>query len=300
MPKRDKDGLSEGEFLSAYNAERYPRPSLTADIALFAASRLETDNYRKLAEPSLELLLIRRGGHPYLGKWALPGGFLHEGETLEQAACRELAEEAGVRDIYIEQLYTFSEPGRDPRGWVVTSAYLALADKNGLKLQAGDDAAQAAWFTASISEQGQGLWQLELAGAGETLHSTLAAANGVSGGQGAAKDAAGRHSLGVSTGAEAAPPVVVSSDLAFDHASIITYAIIRMRNKLEYTGLALSLLPEYFTLTEAQQVYELICGRKLLAAAFRRKIVDWVEATDSYTSNAGHRPSRLYRRKPAP
>ena len=84
--------------------------------------------------------------------------------------------------------------------------------------------------------------------------------------------------------------------LAFDHAKQIVYAILRLRNKIEYTDLALNLMPELFTLTDLQKVYEVILGRELLKAGFRRTVKDLVVETDEQTSSAGHRPSKLYRR----
>src|SRR5499426_2273938 len=88
---------------------------VTVDVVVFA-----------LRDWQLQLLIVRRGVEPFLGRWALPGGFIREGESLEAAARRELEEETGVHDVYLEQLYTFGEPGRDPRGRVITVAYYAL------------------------------------------------------------------------------------------------------------------------------------------------------------------------------
>jgi ADP-ribose pyrophosphatase YjhB (NUDIX family) len=217
----DKDGLSEQEFLAQYDAGAYERPSVTADIVLFAAPGSvlrgeaggEPGGCRKLFAHDLELLLIRRGGHPYLGKWALPGGFLSPDETLDQAARRELKEETGVDDtadgVCLEQLRTFSKPGRDPRGWTVTGAYLALADQSKLTLKAGDDAADAAWFKVSLTRDDQQLWHLKLAGAGEVLCATLTETAAVN--------------------QEVLPPAALISDLAFDHADIITCALQKLR-----------------------------------------------------------------------
>lgn len=94
----------------------------------------------------LYLLLIERGLDPFKGKWALPGGFVREDENLEQAATRELHEETGVEAVYLEQLYTFGEPKRDPRGRVVSVAYYALVRTAGHDIQAGTDASKARWF----------------------------------------------------------------------------------------------------------------------------------------------------------
>ena len=85
-----------------------------------------------------------------------------------------------------------------------------------------------------------------------------------------------------------------SGGIAFDHARIIAYGIERLRNKIEYTDIAFSLMPRYFTLTELQQVYEVILDKELLKANFRRKIADRVEETNRYRKAAGHRPSKLY------
>jgi 8-oxo-dGTP diphosphatase len=95
---------------------------------------------------ALHMLLVRRAAPPFRGRYAIPGGFVHEDESLDAAARRELAEETGVRDVYLEQLYTFGDPGRDPRGRVVTVAYFALIASDETPLRAGTDAAEARWF----------------------------------------------------------------------------------------------------------------------------------------------------------
>ncbi len=96
---------------------------------------------------TLQVLLIRRGRPPFKGCWALPGGFVRGDETLERAARRELEEETGLRDVWLEQLYTFGDPGRDPRGRTVTVAYTALIRPG--PVRAATDAADAAWFPAA-------------------------------------------------------------------------------------------------------------------------------------------------------
>ena len=111
-----------------------PKMSVTVDIVLFT-----------IQERRLQVLLIRRLIAPYQNRYAIPGGFVLENESLGEAALRELREEAGVRNVYLEQLYTFGEPGRDPRGRMITVAYYALAPKS-QSVVAGSDAADAAWF----------------------------------------------------------------------------------------------------------------------------------------------------------
>ena len=110
---------------------------VTVDLVIFA-----------LRDSELHVLLIRRGLPPFEGSWALPGGFVRDGESLEDAARRELQEETGVRDVYLEQLYTFGDPERDPRGRIVTVAYYALLTGEVAPLVAGTDAGEAQWMRA--------------------------------------------------------------------------------------------------------------------------------------------------------
>jgi len=207
--------------------EKYPKPSVTVDVVLFT-----------FIDGELRVLLIRRKREPFKGRWALPGGFVEENEKLEKAAARELVEETGLKDIYLEQLYTFGDPGRDPRGWTISVAYFAIvgADMTG-RVHAGDDAGDAGWFN---------VYQL--------------------------------------------PP------LAFDHDRIVRYALQRLRYKLEYTGLGFLLLPEEFTLSQLQSVYEVVLQESLDKRNFRKKILsmDIIEETGNF-QHGDHRPARLYR-----
>lgn len=291
MELRDRNGLTEREFLEQYRVGDYERPSVATDMVIFTVSDREEDNYRKLPEKELRILLIQRGGHPYLGQWALPGGFVRPTETTEQAAHRELQEETGVDQVYLEQLYTFSEPERDPRTWVMSCSYMALIDSGHVQVEAGDDADHAAWFQLSYRMLRESKELLE-DGYIKTRQYDLSLVNGD-----VRLNAVIERKITSTDTAHATEYTIVSNEgLAFDHAKIIACAIERLRGKVEYTDIALHLMPKLFTLTELQQVYEVIIDRELLKAAFRRKIADLVEETDHYTENAGHRPSRLYRR----
>ena len=137
---RDKKGLTEKEFLAAYIPGNWQRPSCTADLALICG------------RTSQEILLIRRGNHPSLGKWALPGGFAEPNETVDSAASRELFEETGVKGLSPTLLGTFSDPGRDPRGWTITSLYGAFTETKP-DYHAGDDAREAGWFSVSMKKE---------------------------------------------------------------------------------------------------------------------------------------------------
>lgn len=198
---------------------------VTVDIVIFT-----------IQEGVLKVLLVKRRIPPFVAQFAIPGGFVREDEDLDQAALRELQEETGVSDVYLEQLYSFGKPDRDPRGRVITVAYFALISVD-RELKAGSDAAEANWYSMGDL------------------------------------------------------PV-----LAFDHATILNYALERLRNKLEYTTVGFQLLPEKFTLTELQEVYEAILAKRLDKRNFRRKmsILKILKPVPEYR-RGGQRPARLYR-----
>jgi len=207
----------------------YPRPSVTVDIILFT-----------FYENDLKVLLIQRNHDPFADKWALPGGFVDMDEDLEDAALRELAEETNVTDVYLEQLYTFGEPDRDPRTRVITVSYFALLSVDQVakqQIRGASDANDARWWS---------MYDLP--------------------------------------------------ELAFDHDRILHYALQRLRWKLEWTALGFLLLPEEFTLSELQKVYETVLNEPLDKRNFRRKILatDVLEETGNIREG-DHRPAKLYR-----
>lgn len=139
--ERNKRGQTLQEFLEEYDPYKYKTPSCTTDAVIFS--------YRGEITEGLKVLLIRRGDHPSIGWWALPGGFVNLEENLEDTARRELEEETGVKGLVMEQIGTFGDYDRDPRTRVITTAYMALAEEGKLKVKAGDDAADAAWCEVS-------------------------------------------------------------------------------------------------------------------------------------------------------
>ncbi|HEU5230292.1 MAG TPA: NUDIX domain-containing protein [Ktedonobacteraceae bacterium] len=118
-----------------YDVNKYERPSVTVDVVMMS-----------LRQRDLQVLLVKRRAWPYEGMWAIPGGFVNIDESLEAAAKRELQEETEVQDVYLEQLYTFGDPGRDPRTRVITVVYFALLDSERLYVKAASDAADVGWF----------------------------------------------------------------------------------------------------------------------------------------------------------
>lgn len=285
------DAHTEQEFLHAYDPHKYERPSVTVDILLFTVTEQERGNYRKLPDKELKLLMIKRGKYPFKDNWALPGGFVQMDESLEQAASRELKEETNIDNIYMEQLYTWGEVQRDPRMRVISTSYISLVDSKSLTIKAADDAADAKWFTVKyklyeerkvLTSNGyklEKLYNLVLSAEGEKdLNAVIRKV----------KELDGKK-------CKSYQEIVRSEGIAFDHAQIIAYAIERLRTKIEYTDIAFNLMPGLFTLTELQQVYEIILGTELLKANFRRKTAHMVIETNEYTKDAGHRPSKLFK-----
>jgi len=182
------------------------------------------------------VLLVKRAIPPFADQFAIPGGFVLDGESLDQAALRELKEETGVSEVYLEQLYSFGDPGRDPRGRVISVAYYALIAADRSPLIAGSDAAEARWW-----------------------------------------------------------PIRKLPPLAFDHGKILDYSLERLRNKLEYTTVGFQLLPERFSLSELQEMYEAILDKKLDKRNFRRKLalLKILQPTREFR-RSGRRPARLF------
>ncbi|WP_297522449.1 NUDIX domain-containing protein [uncultured Clostridium sp.] len=293
VSKKNKDGLTEKEFLEKYDAISYERPSVTVDMVLFTLGEKQKDTLgRKNKEKELKILLIKRGEHPFIDKWAIPGGFVKIGESLGAGVQRKIKEETGLDDIYFEQLYTWGDVDRDPRMRIISASYMALVNNKQLKRNIETD--EIAWFSVKkISTGKQKISSKEI-----------------------------HYNYRVSLINEERN-IVINYDLiekiimrdfdrevcyeykavdgenllAFDHLKIIDYALERMKNKAQYTPIAFSLLPKLFTLTELQQVYEILLGRELIKPNFRRWVNKLVEETDETKKEGAHRPSRLFKLK---
>lgn len=285
--------LTEQQFLKEYDVNNYLRPSVSVDMLLFTVMDEETENYRKLSDKALNILLLKRSEHPFQGKWALPGGFVSANESIDEAAIRVLQKETNIRHVYLEQLYTWGDLDRDPRTRVISCSYMALINSGLYQVRPGDDADDARWFRVqdqwtqkktTVTENGFIIekWvELRLFNETDSASAVVKVTKTV------------EHGL-----SRVVQEIVESHNLAFDHAKMILYALERLRNKVEYTDIAFHLLPELFTLSDLQQVFEVILGKELLAAAFRRKIADKVVETNHIRRNAGHRPSKLYKYNP--
>jgi len=207
----------------------------TVDIALLT-----------IKEGELNVLLIQRKEDPFKNCWAIPGGFVEANESALKSAERELREETGIPYLYLEQLYTFTEKGRDPREEIANTptriwsvAHFALVEyQRYSKLVAGSDAKRAKWFKVSKLPK-----------------------------------------------------------LAFDHAEIIAMAIERVRGKISYTNIGFELVPEQFTMTELQHVFEAVRGEKLDRNNFRTKILSLniLQKTGKFKNEGPGKPAPYYR-----
>lgn len=285
--------------------DKHHNMKVATDVLLYTIRNENQENLRKLPEKKLQLLMIKRKSEPYKGQWAIPGGVVENNEDLDTATYRELKEETNIDNVYVEQLYTWGSKDRDPRAIssrqnrTMSVSYMALVDSEKLNIQAGDDAEDAKWFTVQCSriattlEDGKG----SVYGKERDYSLTLVHKEGEEEIECSAiicvKDMI--EGTVVCTERE----VVESHNIAFDHAKIIQYSLERLQNKVEYTNIAFNLMPEFFTIAEIQDVYEILLGKKLLTPNFRKKMIDVdrlvVPTNKKRTEKVGHRPSILYK-----
>ena len=272
-----KEYQSEAEFLANYNVKKYKQLSLSADILLFSVSEEDNSNYRKNSEKKMSILLIKRHNYPYKDMWCLPGGFLNpETETLDDCTKRILKMETNLSNIYLEQLYTYDAIDRDPRCRVISTSYMALVDKNRLDDRVNEN---ASWFDLTLYNDDDNVITVVLDNGKDTIKFSI------------------KKVLRELTTDRYTFKIKDNKDLAFDHPLVIVAGMERLRNKVGYTDIVFNMMPEYFTLGELQQVYEVILGKKLLDPAFRRIIADKVEKTEKMKTGGGHRPSYMFRYK---
>lgn len=266
---------SEEKFLKDYDSNRFEKLSMTTDILIFSVSDGFQENYRKLNKKFFSVLLVKRDNYPFKNKWCLPGGFVNIDEDLEDSAKRILANEANIKNIYLEQLYTFGNPNRDPRMRIVSTSYMALIDKNKLNQKISKN---ASWFNVTVLEDKRNI-DVILDNGNETIKFKIL------------------KTIKEKTTDRYKYEILENDSLAFDHPLVIMSGISRLKNKIEYTDIVFNMMPKYFTLGELQQVYEVILNKKLLDPAFRRIIANKVEKTDKMKTGGGHRPAILFKYK---
>ena len=264
---------TEEEFLKNYNKNDFDLLSVTTDILVLSISNEENENYRKTTKKHMSVLLVKRDNYPFKDKWCLPGGFVGIDEDLEDSPKRILKKETNLENIYLEQLYTFGSVKRDPRMRVLSTSYMALVDKNLLN---NNLAPNASWFNIKYFADNDSVLVL-LDNGNEQLKFKL------------------KKVLREKTSDSYSYIIEENNDVAFDHALIIYTGIERLKNKISYTDIAFNLMPEYFTLGDLQQVYEVILNKELLDPAFRRIIANKVVKTEKVKKGEGHRPSVLFK-----
>lgn len=265
--------MNEKEFMREYSIENYERPSVAADMVVFAVRDVKSDNPKKSDEKKLTVMLIKRGEHPYKGMWALPGGFLKMNETIEECASRELTEETGLTEPYLRQFRTYSRVDRDPRGRIISCAYFSLISCSNDIVSASSDAADAAWFDVCIKETDKG-FSADFKSEEEVV-----------------------FSVDVSEKNDSAVIDSFTGELAFDHINIITDAIYYIRNGMDTSEFIFMLLPEKFSIPQMQSVYALIRGRHVSKEVVHRLYDRKMEKTMQSDENGQHKRAVLYRKK---
>lgn len=207
--------------------KRYKFAVIATDIVIFT-----------IKDSKLQVLLIKMKKKPYENCWAAPGGLIQPNESVNEAAKRLLKDKAGVKNVYLEQLYTFGKVDRDPFGRVVSVAYFALVPEAKHNPKTTKEYDDIRWF-----------------------------------------------------------PINSLPRLAYDHKEMTSLSLERLQAKLGYTNIVYSLLPNFFTLSELQEIYEIILGKKLDKRNFRKKVhqVKLVKKTGKTTLGAPNRPAELYK-----
>lgn len=303
----DINSSEEREYLENYNIEHFERPSVATDIVAFAVMQDgEQSNIRKLENRELKLLLVKRSQFPYKGAWALPGGFLRPGETIEETAKRELLEETGVENPFLHLAGVYSEAGRDPRGWIISNSFISLINAENCSLRADTDAWDAAWFCVKL--QSDNTSSDDSTSTTKMIKHTLTLSfdsassdSNIKGDENIEiKAIVSEKSTRKGHNHVSSYQIVDSGELGFDHAKIIVQSLLELRDMMEYDlRIAFDLLPESFTLAQLQSTIEKVTDKKFLSANFRRKASDYVEETGEVIEGYGHRPAMLFRVKSA-
>lgn len=194
MEKTNKDGQTLAQFLDSYDDSMFKKPSVTVDSIVFSKQ-----------DDKLSILLIQRGNFPCIYDWAFPGGFMNDGETCEETASRELQEETGIEDIFLEQMYTVSTPNRDPRAWIITCCCVGIVE-NQIDAVGADDAADAKWFEVDVMDHDKSV-SITLKSGDIVLRGELDVK----------RTKSGRINV-------AETKIIMTDGIAFDHAKLILFA----------------------------------------------------------------------------
>lgn len=213
--EKNASGQTLEEFLEAYDPDKYRTPGCTTDAVIFSYQEEQ-----ELKAGKVKVLLVRRGNHPSIGFWALPGGFVNMKENLADTAKRELYEETKVSGVHMEQIGTYGDYARDPRTRVITTAYMALVKEDEVTVQAGDDAADAAWWDIRLEQE-------DASGGRELCRLYLSCEE-----KGLSTEVLVEHTVRGKLIREEAYVVKEQGITAVDHGAILVQAYLRLKSRL--------------------------------------------------------------------
>ncbi|MCR5628890.1 NUDIX domain-containing protein [Eubacterium sp.] len=259
--------LTEKQFLENYNPDEYARQSVTVDLMILGVN----EDYS-----SLRILLVKRDEHPHKGRWGLPGGFIKEDETAYASATRVLNNKTHLKNVYLDQIYTFTKPDRDPRMRIMSIAYLSLVSKTE---ELKDD--NALWFDLAFADD-----RIEIFNEEYNIHMKYKLK----------KQTFKNGSINYENYTATSKGKEV---LAFDHIEIVIEGIKRLRDQILYGPQAFCLVDNTFTLPEMQAVFELVLNKPLYKKSFRDMISSKIVETgnDKKSKVAGGRKSKEYMMK---
>lgn len=260
-----KNKKLEEEYLKNYDPHEWESPGLTVDMLIFTIKNIK--------KPVLQLLLMKRQNYPYKDYWALPGGFVAMGDSIDEAAKKKLNEKTGLNNIYLEQLYTFGDVDRDPRTRIISSAYMALVPEGFAQIS---DKENLKWFDVEFDNEKMILTN------GDIIISYNI--NKI------------REKNGVITLSKYKTVLSDESndELPFDHSDIIYMALNRIAGKCEYTYILYNLMPKEFTIPELQSVYELFLKKRPHNTLFRERNLKHLIDTNKVDKNS-YRPAKIYK-----
>lgn len=267
---------------------KYDRPSVTADIVALRPAYDEDINWRENPVFALEMLFIKRSGRPFKGCWALPGGFIYKGESIEEGARRELFEETALKATHLIPTGVFSQPDRDIRGWVISNAFVSIHRRTGEeRVEGGSDAADARWLRLKAPTINGGHFNLPFYDGNENVFTISGTYQ--------------MEDLGGGT-----VDTIKDNPLAFDHGKIIIQSLLRML-VFDPKKLVLFLLPEKFTLARYIDIYTYLTWdpdskKEVNIPNLRRQLTAvqnplLVPCDAKEPSGRGHAQARLFRKR---
>ncbi len=243
----------------------------TVDLIVFGISKYQSKNIRELSKKKLSVILLNREKEPFKNHYCLPGGYVKDNETAEEAAQRVLKKETGLDSILLTMVNINDDIDRDPRNRTISVSYIALIDIDKITQKLSDN---ASWFNVDYIIKDN---KITVTLNNDNIHFTYDI---------------GRKIIDKKSDNEKYY-LIEGRKLAFDHEKILLDGIMNLRKKVKSTDIVFNLMPEYFTIGELEQVYEAILKEKIVNSAFRRAMKSKFIVTDKVIKTGGHRPSNL-------